>query len=133
MKCWIRFKAYHPGVACALRCVLFTYLVLVLMQMIVSWFQLIPLRQEFAAGQDKADCYAVMVEDEVVSDCGGFYDKIVAKRNALMSQNGCFHLMTWTVIDEEPQLFGLWVLGPVCYAPFPFKTVVRMSSGSIFD
>ena len=136
---WRAFKSYHPVAAKVERytkIVVISYLALIVMQMIVSWFQMIPLRTEFSLGEERATCIELSPDeyDVVGLDCGGYYDKILTRRKELLRQNGCGLFGSWDLRDGgEVDGFTLWVSGPICLKPFPFGSIITVNAGSTFD
>ena len=107
------------------------WVVLCVIQMLLTWGQMIPLRSEFMDGADRAECTRISWSEGL--DCGGYYDDIVERRTALLHENGCILAGAWWIDGGYPDPITTWISGPVCILPFPLGSVVKLSGGSLFD
>lgn len=136
---WKSFQSYNPWATTVARIAkraLIAYVILIVVQMIVTWIQMIPLRQEFQAGEQIAICVELPPDEHGIIglDCGGYYDQIVERRRELQRRNGCGLFGSWDLGDGgEVSGFSVWVSVPVCLKPFPFGSIIEVSAGSVFD
>jgi len=122
MRSWLRFKAYHPGAKRAERWFkihLVVYLIIVLLSSIIGYVRIQPLRAEFMAGEERTHCHVTDHGEFRSLDCHGYYDRVLAKRDAKLREMGCWHFLgNWHVGDDnEVSTFTVYFPDTLCWKP----------------
>jgi len=93
------------------------YLLITAISSVIGWLRIGDVRDEFRAGADQASCRTLDRVEWRELECDGYYDRVIAHRDARLNEMGCVNVISWHVRDgNEPYEFNLWAL-PLCYRP----------------